>query len=409
MLEIETDTATCVARCEDLPVLIAADPMRAFMPYPAVAVEEGPHGPLQGLSFGVKDIFDVAGYRTGCGNPVKLAESPVAAEHTPAVAALLNAGARFIGKTQTEELAWSLYGTNAHFGTPLNPAALDRVPGGSSSGSASAVAARLCDVALGSDTGGSVRAPASFCGLFGLRPTHGAISLARCMPLAPSFDTCGYFSRDAATLHAVGDILLPAATATASRVMIARDLFALLPANVCDAIMPTVEKLEAALGKAAPVDVYDRPTSQAYDAFRILQLHEAGGLHGPWVDSRKPVLGPTIAQRFVAAKNVTDEQVATARATRASFAAHLDKIYGDDGLMIAPVLHGPAPRLDASAQELEAYRDAAMIFLCPAGLAGIPQLVLPAGKVDGAPVGLSILGPRGSDRALLDTAARVLA
>ncbi|HMN72161.1 MAG TPA: amidase [Rhodoblastus sp.] len=390
-------------------MLLADDFAHAFMPYPPVSVPGPGHGPLQSLTFGVKDIFDVAGYRTACGNPVKLAESPIAAEHTPAAAALLAAGAQFVGKTHTEELAWSLYGTNAHFGAPLNPAAPDRVPGGSSSGSASAVAARLCDFALGSDTGGSVRAPASFCGLFGLRPSHGAIPLDRCMPLAPSFDTCGFFARDAATLKAVGDVLLPKAAATASRVMIARDLFARLPAGVRDAIMPMAEKLQAALGKATPVDVYDRPTQQPYDAFRILQLHEAGSLHGPWVDSRKPVLGPTIAMRFVAAKKVTDEQVAAARAARASFAAHLETLYGADGLMIAPVLHGPAPRLDADAAALEAYRDEAMVFLCPAGLAGLPQLVLPAGSVDGAPVGISILGPRGSDRALLDAAARLAA
>ena len=390
-------------------MLLANDPPHAFMPYPAVAVPGAAHGPLQSLTFGVKDIFDVAGYRTACGNPVKLAESPVATEHTPAAAALLAAGAQFVGKTHTEELAWSLYGTNAHFGTPLNPAAPDRVPGGASSGSASAVASRLCDIALGSDTGGSVRAPASFCGLYGLRPTHGAISLARCMPLAPSFDTCGFFARDAATLGAVGDVLLPPAAAKASRVMIARDLIARLPAAARDAIMPAVEKLQAALGKATPVDVYDRPVAEPYDAFRILQLHEAGTLHAPWVESRKPVLHPSIAQRFVAAKKVTDADVARARAARSSFSEHLLSLYGDDGLMIAPVLHGPAPRLDSSAAEFEAYRDAAMAFLCPAGLAGLPQLVLPAGKVDGAPLGISILGPRGSDRSLLEAALRATA
>ncbi|MCB1539959.1 MAG: amidase [Rhodoblastus sp.] len=390
-------------------MLLADDPPHAFMPYPAVPVEGAAHGPLQSLTFGVKDIFDVAGYRTGCGNPVKLAESPIAVEHTPAAAALLAAGAQFVGKTQTEELAWSLYGTNAHFGTPLNPAAPDRVPGGSSSGSASAVASRLCDFALGSDTGGSVRAPASFCGLFGLRPTHGAISLARCMPLAPSLDTCGFFARDAATLKAVGDVLLPAAHARASRVMIAQDLFARLPAAAREAIMPAVEALQAALGKAIPVDVYDRPVAEPYDAFRILQLHEAGTLHGPWADSRKPVLHPSIAQRLVAAKQVTDAEVAHARAARANFAEHLLRLYGDDGLMIAPVLHGPAPRLDSTPAEFEAYRDAAMAFLCPSGLAGLPQLVLPAGKVDGAPLGISILGPRGSDRSLLEAALRTSA
>ncbi|MFV0281020.1 MAG: amidase [Rhodoblastus sp.] len=390
-------------------MLLAADPARAFMPYPPTAAPGAAHGPLQSLTFGVKDLFDVAGYRTGCGNPIKLAESPVAGEHAPAVAALLAAGALFVGKTHTEELAWSLYGTNAHFGTPLNPAAPERVPGGSSSGSASAVAARLCDFALGSDTGGSVRAPASFCGLFGLRPSHGAVSLARCMPLAPSFDTCGFFARDAIALQAVGHVLLPPAGARATRVMIAQDLFARLPPPARDALLPMVEHLQSRLGKATPVDVYDRPVAQPYDAFRYLQSHEIDAIHGPWVDSRKPVLGRAIAQRFAFARTITDEQVANARTMRESFNGHLLKLYGDDGLMIAPVLHGPAPRLDASAAELDAYRDAAMIYLCPAGLAGLPQLVLPAGKVEGAPIGISILGPRGADRALIEAAVRATA
>ena len=167
-----------------------------------------------------------------------------------------------------------------------------------------------------------------------------------------------------------------------------------------------VEKLQARLGKAAPVDVYDRPVEQAYDAFRYLQSHEINVVHGPWLESRKPILGPAIAPRVAFARNVTDEQVAISRATRASFTAHLEKLYGDDGLMIAPVLHGPAPRLDSTTAEFEAYRDAAMIFLCPAGLAGLPQLVLPAGRIDGAPIGISILGPRGADRALLDAALK---
>ena len=148
--------------------------------------------------------------------------------------------------------------------------------------------------------------------------------------------------------------------------MIAQDLFARLPAAARDALMPMAEQLQARLGKATPVDVYDRPTAEPYDAFRIVQLHEAGTLHGPWADSRKPVLHPSIAQRFVAAKKVTDADVARARAARASFAEHLLRLYGEDGLMIAPVLHGPAPRLDSTAAEFETYRDDAMAFLCRA-------------------------------------------
>src|SRR4029079_18079033 len=156
-------------------MLIPSDPVHAFIDYPDVPVPNAPDGPLAGLTFAVKDIFDVAGYVTGCGNPEKRAESKPARAHAPVVAALLGAGARFVGKTHTAELAFSLDGRNEHYGTPINPAAPGRVPGGSSSGSAPAVAAGLVDIALGSDTGGSIRGPGSFCGLIGLRTTFGRV------------------------------------------------------------------------------------------------------------------------------------------------------------------------------------------------------------------------------------------
>ena len=122
------------------------DPAHAFVPYPDVPVPHAGHGPLCGLSFGVKDLFDVAGYPTGGGNPLMLAMSGVKTHTAPTVQRLLDAGARFVGKTVTDELAFSMNGNNAHFGAPLNGAAPDRISGGSSSGSASAVSSKLCDL-----------------------------------------------------------------------------------------------------------------------------------------------------------------------------------------------------------------------------------------------------------------------
>ncbi len=155
------------------------DAARAFMPYPDAPVAHATSGPLAGLAFAVKDLFDVAGYPTSGGQPFVLAMSGIKTTTAPTVQRLLDAGARFVGKTITDELAFSMNGQNAHFGSPVNGAAPDRISGGSSSGSASAVSNGLCDFALGSDTGGSVRAPANHCGLVGLRPTHGRISLDR--------------------------------------------------------------------------------------------------------------------------------------------------------------------------------------------------------------------------------------
>jgi amidase len=138
------------------------------MPYPRVPVPHAPTGPLAGLTFGVKDLLHVAGYPTSGGQPLLLALLGVQDRTAPTVQKLLDAGARFAGKTITDELAFSMNGQNAHFGSPVNGGAPDRISGGSSSGSAAAVSNRLCDFALGTDTGGSVRAPASHCGLVGI-------------------------------------------------------------------------------------------------------------------------------------------------------------------------------------------------------------------------------------------------
>src|SRR3954462_1228011 len=165
-------------------------------------------GPLRGLRFAVKDLIDVAGHRTGCGNPTWLATHPPANVSAVCVDQLLAAGAQCEGKTITDELAFSLLGENHHYGTPLNPAAPDRVPGGSSSGSASAVACGIVDFALGTDTGGSVRVPASNCGIWGWRPSHGLISVAGVMPFAPTLDTVGVFTQTAELMQRVAAMML---------------------------------------------------------------------------------------------------------------------------------------------------------------------------------------------------------
>ena len=211
-------------------------------------------GRLSSLTFAVKDNLDVRGARTGAGSPLWLATHPSAAKKSAsAVDALARAGAVFVGKTQMDELAWALQGENAHYGTPVNPAAPCRIPGGSSSGSAAAVAAGFCDLALGTDTAGSVRVPASYCGVFGFRPTHGAVSMFGCVPLAPSFDTLGWFARDAATLQRGGDALLPddssdesaAPPAFFSRAAIAEDAFEVCDGATAEALRLCVERLAA--------------------------------------------------------------------------------------------------------------------------------------------------------------------
>src|SRR5467141_1862666 len=184
------------------------DDINAFVPGPRVHSGGRAGGPLSGLTFAAKDLFDVAGHPTGGGNPDWARQNPVPTRHAWAVQHLLDAGATLIGKTITDEVSLGIVGENAFYGTPVNPRAPDRVPGGSSSGSAAAVAAGLCDTALGTDTGGSVRVPASYCGLYGIRPTHGRIASAGMMPHVPSADTVGWFARDATMLARVGAAML---------------------------------------------------------------------------------------------------------------------------------------------------------------------------------------------------------
>ena len=188
--------------------IVANDRLGAFCRDTYVEMEGASHGPLRGLKFAVKDIYDVAGHRTGFGNPDWLRTHGPAAQTAPVVQRLLDAGAHLVGKTHTDELTWSFTGENAHYGAPVNVNAPGRVTGGSSSGSASAVAAGVVDFAVGSDTGGSVRLPASFCGILGMRPTYGRIPLDGVCPLAPSFDTCGWFARDVGVFERVGRTLL---------------------------------------------------------------------------------------------------------------------------------------------------------------------------------------------------------
>lgn len=390
---------------------LATHPARAFLPYPDAVVPNAAIGPLQGLTFAVKDLFDVAGYPTGGGNPHVLARSGIKTTTAPTVQKLLDAGATFAGKVHTDELAFSMNGQNYHYGGPYNGAAPDRITGGSSSGSASAVSNRLADFALGTDTGGSVRAPASHCGLFGIRPSHGRISLANCMPLCESLDTCGFFARDIGTFARVADVLfgvdgdpLPARP----KLLLAADLFELPTPEARAALAPSVARIEAVLGNATPVDVADRPLSDLYWAFRYVQGWEAWQADGAMIENYGLQLGPDVAGRFAFSKGVTQAQFDQSSAVRAEFTAHLGRLLGHDSILILPSMPDIAPLRSTPMESLEDYRTAAAHTLCLTPLSGFPQLSLPLSGRNGAPLGISLLGPKGSDRSLIAVAKTLM-
>jgi Asp-tRNA(Asn)/Glu-tRNA(Gln) amidotransferase A subunit family amidase len=200
-------------------------------------------GPLAGLSVAVKDVIAVQGHRLGAGVPALLAAGRPQPRHAPALARLLAAGASVRGIARMDQLAYSLAGTNEHFPPPPNGAVPGAVPGGSSSGSASAVALREADIGLGTDTAGSIRVPASYQGLWGLRTSYGVVERAGVLPLAPDFDTVGLLTRDAASLRAVASVLLDAGAGREG----AAAAFAVAPQLLKDLDESVAEAFEAAL------------------------------------------------------------------------------------------------------------------------------------------------------------------
>jgi amidase len=363
-------------------------------------------GPLAGLSAAVKDMYDIAGSRTGAGNPTWLATHAPARANAAAVAKILAAGATVIGKTICDELFYSVAGTNAHYGTPANLRAPGRIPGGSSSGSAAATAAGACDFALGSDTGGSTRIPASFCGLYGMRPTHDRVDLSGAVEMAHSFDTCGWFASSPGVFRRVGHVLLGGerVDGPVRAMIIATDAFAQTDPEVAATAKSFLARAAAVLPRPQERTVAPDGLDPWREAFRIVQSREAWESYGDFVRSAKPEFGPGIKERVAFSATVTAEQAESARRIMAAARAHIRALVPPGTVMALPTAPCIAPPLDQSGDELESFRVRVMRLTCMAGLAGLPQITLPVGTVDGCPAGLSFIGWPGGDEALLDLA-----
>jgi amidase len=357
-------------------VKLPVDTVHAFVGTPRVLVTGAPVGPLAGTSLAVKDVIDVAGVVTGAGNPAYARDHGPANANAPAVAQSVAAGATVIGKTITDELAYSLSGTNIHYGTPINVAAPGHIPGGSSAGSAAAVAAGLCDLALGTDTGGSIRVPASYCGIIGWRPTHGAVPDTGIVHLARSFDTVGVLTREPALLLAAADVLL---------------------SRQPEAIPVT---------STAPITELGVDLASCAEAFRLIQGREAWAEHGAWISRARPNFAPDIAERFRAASLITAEDVKPAQRLRETVRELIIQATADGTVLVGPATAAGAPARDADAETIGAARAATMRLTCLAGLAGAPVVVLPLAHDGDLPLGVAHLGAPGSDRALLHWAAQ---
>ncbi len=382
------------------------DRLGAFCTHSELTLPGAPEGPLAGLTFAAKDLFDVAGFVTGAGNPDWLRTHEPATKTAPAVQAVVDAGATLVGKTHMDELAFSINGENAHYGTPVNSRAPGRIPGGSSSGSASVVAGEMVDFALGSDTGGSVRIPASYCGTCGFRPSHGRISLAGVVPLAPSFDTVGWFAGKASVLERVGRVLLADSSERSRprRLLLADDAFAMADASVRSALQPAVDVLADMIGATVHVILSGKGLEEWMLAFRILQGREIWTSHGDWIRRVGPSFGPGVKERFEWVATIDAGSIARAEPVREEVSARLDGLLAEGEVLCLPTAPTIAPLTDTPPQELGSVRDRIMALTCIAGLACLPQVSLPVGAIEGCPVGLSLMARRASDVTLLEVA-----
>ena len=381
-------------------------------------------GPLDGLRFAVKDLIDIGGHKTGCGNPSWQYSHPPATVNAVCVEQVLAAGARCVGKTVTDELAFSLLGENHFYGTPLNPKAPDRVPGGSSSGSASAVACGLADFALGTDTGGSVRVPASNCGVWGLRPSHEFISVAGVNPFAPTFDTVGILASSAAVLARAASVLLgqeEAPREEPSTIHLLREAFSVADPEVRRALAPSVERLGHFFGgrlletSLREIDGESEGTGfqKWYETYSVLQWAEIESCLGAWVAAANPAFGPEAEQNFKLVKNLDRRQVRRAAQHREEYFLKLKTFLGANDLLCMPTTPAVAPlkgtigaRGHAAASD---YYPRTLSLTSVAGIGRLPQVSLPLAESGGVPVGLSLLSANGRDALLLDVVERVTA
>ena len=382
----------------------------AFVPHDLEAPVKGAaSGPLAGLTAAIKDMYDIAGTKTGGGSPAWLEHAKPATRNAGVIQKILDAGGTIIGKTISEEFFFSLTGASLHYGVPLNARARGRVPGGSSSGSASATASNACDFAMGSDTGGSVRIPASFCGLYGLRPTHARVDMTGAMDMAPSFDVGGWFANAPGIFKRVGDVLLGGERVDAkiSTMIVLDDAFAEADLEIAALMKTALNVMADELPKAQ----HDRIAPEGLDAwregFRVLQAHEVWKAYGDFVTKHKPAFGPGVKERFHFAATVTDAEAAKANEVRRRLRERVASLVKPGTILALPTSPAIAPLVSSTPEQLEAFRVRALRLTCTSSMSGLPQVTIPIGTASGCPAGLSFIGWRGGDEALLDLAAKL--
>ncbi|WP_230207755.1 amidase family protein [Microlunatus sp. Gsoil 973] len=368
-----------------------------------------PAGPLHGRTVAVKDLYAVAGQRVGAGVAAWLAEQQPVQRSAGVVETLLAAGIDITGITRTDQFAFSMAGRNADYGTPPNGAAPGRIPGGSSSGSASAVALGQVDVALGTDTGGSVRVPASYQAIFGIRTTHDLVDRSGLLDLAPSFDTVGWFTREAALLSTVGRLLIPEPrrrSLAVNRVLIIPELQTSAEQDIADTTTRVADRTAEHLG--VPLEEWDIDAGRLdgwLDAFRTIQAYEAWQIRGEWIMAHPGALESEIEARFTAGRDGAAEQVERARGVAGEARATVQDLLSD-AVLVQPAAASVPPRAD-DADRITGVRAGNLRQTCLAGLGGLPSVSVPGLGTGPLPYNICFVGAPGTDVDLVELAERM--
>ncbi|XP_030521358.2 outer envelope protein 64, chloroplastic [Rhodamnia argentea] len=401
-----------------------------LLPPPQPAPPKAPH-PLTGLSFAVSDVFDIEGHVTGFGHPDWEKTHEAAARTSTVVSTLVEGGATCVGKTVVDEMAFSISGENKHYGTPTNPAATARVPGGSSSGAAVAVAANLVDFSIGIDTIGGVRVPAGYCGVIGFRSSHGTISNMGVLPVSTSLDTVGWFAKDPSILRRVGHVLLQvpfAVQRNPRQMIIADDCFQLLKISVDRVVQVVVKATEKLYGrqilKHENLESYFNskvPSLKAFPAKKtngelkrssirdlaevamFVQRHEFITNHEEWIHSANPILDAVISKQLHNMPQTTEVDIENCRVIRNELRSAINSLLKDDGILVIPTVADPPPKLGGKELQSEDYQSRVFSLLSISSVSGCCQVSLPVGFHEKCPLSVSLIARNGGDRFLLDT------
>jgi len=373
--------------------------------------ETAPHGPLRGVPVAIKDVIDVSGEHTTAASAIL--RDNIAAADAESVARLRRAGAVVVGKLNTHEFAFGALTTSPHFGPARNPWALDRVCGGSSGGSGAAVAAGLVSGALGTDTAGSVRIPACYCGVTGLRPSIGLVSNVGVVPTSWRFDTVGPLARTAEDCSLLLEALTPSYRPDPEggpeglRIGVVEELFDRAEPAIAEVALSAVGDLRRLGARVESVTV--PLLDEAGTIVQTMMLPEAAEVHLPWLRTRLNEYGADVRARLLAGLLLPSTAYVTGLRARRVFLRELDPVFARFDLLVHPEMPVPPPRIGEETVVLNGverpYRLSLIPFNSPWVLAGGPVASVPCGFVDGLPVGLALVGAPGAEATVLRAGA----